>query len=387
MLERQMELRKIKWWWVALAGAWIVSLLITAYFRGEPDPPTLTEIREVLPPADPINWPARDFEWTAQPAPLFPIPPYAEYLREARIVIDPGHGGRKNIKPKGWKTGPTGLREAEINLNVALFLAEFLESAGAEVRLTRTRDVYLARHEGADLRARAAMANDWPADALISIHHNAVSRPEVNYTQIFYHDDAQEYPATLSLGHHLLLGLQDALRLEQQIPVALLSDKLIEERGFGLLRAAKRPAVLLEGSFFTNPEEEDRLRDPLYNRREAYGLFLGLARWVQAGLPRARWRAGSPSVLSPGEVGYVELLDGLSHRPRVREHEKLVIDSLFVRLNGSPLPAHFDADKRMLEFTVPQNLRAGRHQLRVDFVNLFGQPPVDPYLRLNVRGN
>lgn len=389
MPQERMELRQFKWWWGALAIAWLVSIIVTASLSGPATPP-LPLVDPVAGPnepiADPVNAPPSAFAWRSLPEPDFPIPPYAQFLSEARIVLDPGHGGRKDLKPRGWKTGPTGLREAEVNLSVALFLAEFLKAAGAEVLLTRTTDDFLDKNESADLRARAELANEWPADAFISIHHNAVSRPHVNYSLVFYHGDGQAYPASLTLGHQLLMGLQDALRLEQQVPCALLSDTLMYDNGFGVLRAARTPAVLLEASFFTNPEEEARLRQPLYNRREAYGIFLGLARWAQAGLPRMRPASGTSTTVSPGDVLRIELLDGLSHRPLVRNHEKLVIDSLFVRLNNTPLAAHFDAGKRLLEVPIPSDLSPGRQMLRVDFVNLFGQPPIDPYLPLTIQG-
>jgi N-acetylmuramoyl-L-alanine amidase len=382
-----MDLQRFKWWWGALALGWIVSILLTVLLMRPAQDPGPIEIRESRPPEDPAGAPTQAFDWTAQPEPAFPIPPYASYLSEARIVIDPGHGGRKHLKPRGWKTGPTGLREAEVNLSVGLYLAEFLEAAGAQVRLTRTTDNYLERGESADLRARAAIANDWPADALISLHHNAVANPQVNYSQVFYHADGMAWPATLTLGHHVQLGLQDALRLEQQIPCALLSDFLIyPEKGFGILRAARTPAVLVEASFFTNPAEEARLRDPLYNRREAYGLFLGLARWVQAGLPRIRLAKGSSSLVMPGQTLRLQIQDGLSHRPLVRSHEKVLIDSLFVRIAGQPVAAHYDAATQELEINVSDTLPPGRQILRVDFFNLYGQPPIDPYLPLTIGG-
>ena len=48
------------------------------------------------------------------------------------IAVDPGH-------PPGGATGPTGLREAEANLAVALELRRLLESAGAHVLMTPHR--------------------------------------------------------------------------------------------------------------------------------------------------------------------------------------------------------------------------------------------------------
>ena len=74
--------------------------------------------------------------WEAHARPL-PVPrhPAQKYLEGWIIVLDPGHGGRADAK--GYKRGPTGVREAEMNLRVAKLLRSLLEDAGATVTLTR----------------------------------------------------------------------------------------------------------------------------------------------------------------------------------------------------------------------------------------------------------
>src|SRR5699024_2399779 len=57
-------------------------------------------------------------------------------LRGRLIAVDPGH-------PPLGATGPTGYREAEANLAVALRLRRMLEEAGAQVLLTRADDTPL----------------------------------------------------------------------------------------------------------------------------------------------------------------------------------------------------------------------------------------------------
>ena len=56
-------------------------------------------------------------------------------LTGANVVLDPGHGG---IDPGA--VGPSGLREKDINLDVAQQTKRILEAAGAVVVLTRDRD-------------------------------------------------------------------------------------------------------------------------------------------------------------------------------------------------------------------------------------------------------
>ncbi len=333
---------------------------------------------------DPVNSKPQEYAWTDQPEPAFPIPPYARFLSAVNIVLDPGHVGQRD--PGGnWKRGPTGLREAEVNLRVAQFLREFLEAAGARVTLTREVDRCLGLSDEEDLRARAELANRIRADLLLSIHHNGDSDPQPNFTTVFYHGTPDHSPASLAAGRHLVVGLNDALRLETHLQCALLSDYAIYPgKGLAILRLAEVPAVLTEASFHSNPAEEDRLRDPVYNRREAYGLFLGLARWAQAGLPRVSLLStGQP--IRPGGQVLVGLEDGLSERGGWdAEQAKILPGSIVVKLDGQPARFRLDLAKRQLRVTLPGGLREGPTTLWVDFENVFGQHVLHPRLELEV---
>ena len=55
------------------------------------------------------------------------------------VVIDPGHGGRDP-----GKVGTAGTLEKDINLKIALYLKEMLESQDIEVIMTRNEDKDLA---------------------------------------------------------------------------------------------------------------------------------------------------------------------------------------------------------------------------------------------------
>ncbi len=321
------------------------------------------------------------FSWTQQPAADFAIPPYARHLREARIVLDPGHGGRAHLP--NYKRGPTGLREAEVNLRVAHHLREFLEAVGAEVIMTRTDDRFLHEKITSDLEERARIANEAAADLFLSIHHNAAENPSVNYSLVFYHGLPDASPASLCAARQLLIGLNDALRLERQVECALRSDYVIyPNEGFRVLRKARVPAVLTESSFHSNPAEEQRLRNALYNRREAYGLFLGLARWAQSGFPYARIEPAGNNVRDDESV-IVRLYDGLSHRGAgaAPGMPKIMWDSLVVRIDG--MAPVFTADRTaarlrvMLPDSLPRDAR-----LYVDFANHYGQHVLHPALRL-----
>ncbi|MBU0639772.1 MAG: N-acetylmuramoyl-L-alanine amidase [Planctomycetes bacterium] len=333
---------------------------------------------------DPLATPAERYAWSAQPTPVFPIPPYARFLEDVVIVLDPGHGGRGN-RPN-WKRGPTGLREAEVNLRVAQFLRDFLAAAGADVVMTRDRDVYLDADENADVRKRINLANELGADLFLSIHHNASDSAEANYTTLFYHRSADHSPASLCAARHLLTGLDDALRLERHLDCPLLNDTLVARRsGFAVLRLAQVPAVLAESSFHSNPAEEQRLRDPVYNRREAYGHFLGLARWAQAGLPSVTLVSPDDGHVGRGGQVIVALDDGVSRR-RSWGHEtvKILRDSLTLYCAGEAVPFHVELDQGQVTVTLPRRLEPGAHYLYVDFETIFGQHVLHPWIAITV---
>lgn len=122
-----------------------------------------------------------------QYVPEFQSPPDLSALAGARIVIDPGHGGRF-----AGAIAPTGLREADVNLEVALALWGFLKEAGARPVLTRSTDSPVAQNRRAtlkeDLIARTEIAEKAQRGIFVSIHHNADIHPdsEKNALEVYY---------------------------------------------------------------------------------------------------------------------------------------------------------------------------------------------------------
>ncbi len=307
----------------------------------------------------------------------YPIPAYARYLDGVKICLDPGHGGQAH--KRGYKRGPTGVREAEMNLRVAQYLRDLLEHCGAEVLLTREADVH------STLAERAQMANDWNADLFISCHHNAIGKPEVNRTTVWYHRDVDYRPANLDLARHLCQGLLDELALPDLTGVPLKSDQLMYENGFGILRHANVTAALCESSFFTNPAEEQRLRDPEYNLREAYGLFLGLAQYAFNGLPKLTLTSPADGVVPADEPATLvfHLDDGLRGRKAWGSDRQMILsDSLAVRIDGAERPYTFENDGYRLTVEIPEGFAAGDHPVEIQFQNMYKQSVLNPFLTL-----
>ena len=303
-------------------------------------------------------------DWTELPKAQYTIPPFAKNLASFKIALDPGHGGMSHLP--GYKRGPTGKEESVMNLSVALFLKEFLEQAGTQVIMTRVDDRFISLRERNEIASRA------DCDFMISLHHNAADNPQTNYASVYYHLHPDFSPASMDLARHVYFGLVEALRLPQVASDGLLTDKLIYPDGFGLLRTSKIPAVLLESSFYSNPAEEKRLTKLSYNRREAYGIFLGLARWAAGGIPSAKLVQPAGIVRDKKPEIIYEIQDGITERGGRGARQLLTFaESASLKIDGKIVAAQMDMRNRKLRFRPDSALTNGPHLLQVEVQNLF----------------
>ncbi|MEN8118785.1 MAG: N-acetylmuramoyl-L-alanine amidase [Bacteroidota bacterium] len=190
-------------------------------------------------------------------------------LKNKVICLDPGHGGTAGID--SFRVGKNGEREEWINLRVALILADMLKESGAKVILTRSKDVQVP------LKERAMLAVENKADVFISIHHNGVTDTTVNFPTVYFHASAKENMAGVQLAKILGKYFSEYL-FNNKAPVAIVSDYMIYPgSGTSVLRNTYGiPAVIGEASYFTNPIEEQKLKDSLYNREEAKVYIMAL---------------------------------------------------------------------------------------------------------------
>jgi N-acetylmuramoyl-L-alanine amidase len=173
-------------------------------------------------------------------------------------VVDPGH-------PPLGATGPTGLREAEANLAVALLLRDLLTRSGARVLLTRSSDVSL------DLLPRTRFADSVDAEVLVSIHNNALPdgvNPFTNNGTSVYYNHPRSLPLAQAVDRELTreLGVRD----------------LGVGRGdLALVRPTWMPAILTEGLFMMIPEQEAALADPRGQRLYAVAVRDGIESFLR----------------------------------------------------------------------------------------------------------
>ena len=307
-------------------------------------------------------------ELAEQKTPLhFDPPPYTRHLKGFKICLDPGHGGQAHVPD--YKRGPTGVREADVNLRVASHLREMLQQVGATVIMTRVDDSYVS------LSKRSEIANENGADFFISLHHNGIDNPKVNYTSTWYHGDADDSRQSLDLARYVQQGVSDALQLPTSPASGLYSDKLITASGFGVLRLTECPAVLCEASFLSNPEEEARLQEDSYLKKEAYGYFLGIARYVEGGFPKG-------VLVEPPHTSVIEtktprlqiqVMDGLHERGAwMLKRQQVFTDSIRVKVDNMDVPYHYDRATDQITVSLDKPLSNGVHFVQTELVNYYG---------------
>ena len=187
-------------------------------------------------------------------------------MKGRRIALDPGHGGSDS-----GAIGPTGVMEKSITLRVGKELKRLLEAEGAEVIMTRTFDTEVSP-KGAEataveeLEARCEIANRKDADIFISIHADAFTNPEVKGTTAYYYTRGSE--ASRRLADSVRTSVIDAIGTV---------DRGSQSCNFYVVKHTDMPAILLEISFISNPDEEAMMNSETGVQRIAQGMADGIA--------------------------------------------------------------------------------------------------------------
>ncbi len=189
------------------------------------------------------------------------------------IAIDAGHGG-----PDGGATSKEGVIEKDITLAIALYLRDYLQEAGAVVRMTREDDRDLAnpntkglsKRKTEDLKERAKLIRTENPDMLLSVHLNAIPSPRWDGAQTFYTDKHQHNETLATL-------IQEELKR-----TVVNTDRVAKkaDSNLFLLRTSEVPTALIEVGFLSNPEEARKLATEAYQKQLAAGIYQGVLRYV-----------------------------------------------------------------------------------------------------------
>ena len=187
-------------------------------------------------------------------------------MKGRRIAIDPGHGGSDS-----GAIGPTGIMEKSVTMRVSRELKRLLEVEGATVILTRTGDTEVSEKGASatsveELQARCDVANKAKADIFLSIHADAFTNREVKGTTAYYY--AQGTKQSKLLADSVRTALIDAIGTV---------DRGTQSCNFYVVKHTDMPAILVEISFISNPDEEKMMNSETGIKKIAQGIADGIA--------------------------------------------------------------------------------------------------------------
>jgi N-acetylmuramoyl-L-alanine amidase len=222
-------------------------------------------------------------------------------LKVGRVVIDPGHGGKDT-----GTIGPTGLREKDLVLDVALKLKKLLQDRlETEVVLTREDDKFVPLEE------RTAIANQVGADLFVSIHANSARNRRASGIETYVLDFAQS-PEEREVAsrenasaQRNIRELEDLLRkialgdynqesrnLAQDVQTQLVDaskkqfsgkqNRGIKQAPFIVLIGSNMPSVLTEIGFISNPAVEKYYKKTESRLLMAEALYQGIRDYLDS---------------------------------------------------------------------------------------------------------
>jgi N-acetylmuramoyl-L-alanine amidase len=248
---------------------------------------------------------------------VVPPPPRTQAGKTDRLVIvalDPGHGGEDP-----GAIGPGGTREKDVVLQIAMLLRERInQQPNMRAYLTREADFFVPLH------VRVQKARRVQADLFISIHADAFFSDRPQGASVFALSDrgassssarwlankensadkvgginvkakdAQVLKAMLDMS--TTAQISDSLKLGGAMlgeigSIGKLHKARVEQASFAVLKAPDIPSVLVETAFISNPDEEVRLRNPVYQAQLSDALMRGILRYFAKNPPLARNRA------------------------------------------------------------------------------------------------
>ncbi|QDH19458.1 N-acetylmuramoyl-L-alanine amidase [Saccharibacillus brassicae] len=171
------------------------------------------------------------------------------------IVIDAGHGDHDP-----GAVGPTGVREKDVNLGLALKVAAILKkNPNVDIVMTRSDDTFL------ELKERVRVAKNVNADVFVSIHNNSGSSAASGTETYYQRGDSKALATTL---HKYILAATG------------FKDRKVQYGNFHVIRETTMPAALLEIGFVSNAAEAAQLRTEEFQQRVAEAIARGLTEYL-----------------------------------------------------------------------------------------------------------
>ena len=192
------------------------------------------------------------------------------------VIVDAGHGGFD-----GGASTEDGVTEKGINLNIALYLKEYLNFFGFNVVMTRETDTSteseglttIRSKKSSDLHNRMSLMEETDNAIFVSIHQNHFSSPKYKGAQVFYSPEFSEQSSLL------------ADNIQESIVYYLQKDNTRQIKPCGtsvyLIYKAIKPAVLVECGFLSNTEDAENLQNEIYQKKIALCIAIGILNYCE----------------------------------------------------------------------------------------------------------
>jgi len=218
-----------------------------------------------------------------------------------KVIIDPGHGGHDP-----GAIGKSGLREKDINLDIAKRLAKLLRDNGVQVVLTRSSDVFVP------LERRVDIANNVKADLFISIHSNANRVRSLSGLEIYYVSPkandlrratstaktekldfdsscfSQASQETKAILWDMIYTYNRAESIHLASNICKVAGRNLDTRIIGVkganflvLKGTLMPSILIEAGFLSNRNEERLLKNSSYRQQIAEAIEQGIGNYAR----------------------------------------------------------------------------------------------------------
>lgn len=217
------------------------------------------------------------------------------------VLIDPGHGGEE-IGAVGYLKNKKKVLEKDLSLRLSVKIKEEL-SKYTSTYLTRSMDRLVGLQERADL------ADLVKADLFLSVHFNSSTNARSHGFELYYLDNNSnvanqkvERAENLNLqGEELIVNqilvdlvVQQTVTHSKELAAAVHSKVRpvirkykIDDRGvkpglFYVLALSKRPGLLIEAGFVSNPDELQKINQDKYLDELAKGISAGVLEFIKS---------------------------------------------------------------------------------------------------------
>ncbi len=186
------------------------------------------------------------------------LKPVISQNSRSTLVLDAGHGGID-----GGAISDSGLKESDINLQIALKTEALVRFLGIDTVMTRETDTdnsdNKAYSEHDNLVQRVKLANSTENAVLISIHQNKFPSAVVSGAEVMYSDNHDSKALGLITQDNLVTLLDSSnRRVARPAPKELLLTSSVE-----------CPTILVECGFMSNPQEVQKLASNDYQLKLA----------------------------------------------------------------------------------------------------------------------